>query len=158
MKKSLTLKMKIVMASLATVMTLVNSSSAEDDQVYMTISSKLGQGFGKVIEIEGKVFIPPNKGQKGYLRKKMIEVRRIGTRRLTKPLVIELATKKSALIIIPASDTQVKLRGYESGYFSGTPHTVFAKIKPVVAGASGFGFVHIFEVTKLLEPEKAQQN
>ncbi len=149
--------MKTVLATFAAVMLFVNSSAAENNQVYMTVSSKLGQGFGKVIEIEGQVLIPPNKGQKNYLRKKMIEVHRIGTRRLTKPLVIELSTKSSTLIIIPSSGKQVKLRGYESGHFSGTPHKALAGIKPVVARTSGFGFKNIFEVTKLLKSEKVQQ-
>ncbi|MFK7776998.1 MAG: hypothetical protein QM501_02595 [Gimesia sp.] len=146
--------MKTRITTFAVIMILVNLTAAKDPQDFKTLTPLLGQGFGKIIEIEGEVFVPPNKGQKRYLRKKWIQVHRIGARRLTKPLSIELASFSSTLTMIPASGTQIKIRGYETGHFSGIPKKAFADI-PQIAHR-GFHFKSIFQVTKLLKPAKVE--
>lgn len=143
--------MKTRIITFAVIMMLVNLTAAEDQQDFKTLTPLLGEGFGKIIEIEGRV-VYPKPGPKRYLRKKWISVDRIGARRLTKPLSIELATFGFARTLIPASGTQIKIRGYETGHFSGIPNKAFADI-PQVANR-GFGFKSIFQVTKILKPEK----
>ncbi|MCH9654448.1 MAG: hypothetical protein K0U86_14585 [Planctomycetes bacterium] len=146
--------MKTRIITFTVIMMLVNLSAAEDPQDFKTLTPLLGEGFGKIIEIEGEVFVPPNKGQKRYLRKKWILVDRIGARRLTKPLSIELASFSSTLTMIPAKGTQIKIRGYETGHFSGIPAGAFLDIQQ--RASREFHFKNIFQVTKLLKPAKVE--
>lgn len=123
-------------------------ATAEDKNNSITITPILGAGFGKIIEIEGKIVDDTDTRIRSHLGKKLIKVHLVGTRQLNKPVVIELERFSFAGMKIPGRGNQVKLRGYETGYFSGIPNKAFSDIPQVAT--TNFHFRSVFQVTRNL--------
>ena len=121
----------------------------------MTISSLLGAGFGKMIEIEGRIVDDQDTRLRAHLGKKLIEVQQVGTHALPKPVLIELLVFRWTDIPIPVRGTVVRFRGYETGGFIGIPNEAFEDVPSVATTAHHFQ--SRFQVTKLLKQTKAQQ-
>ncbi|MBB5350484.1 hypothetical protein HNR46_000712 [Haloferula luteola] len=123
--------------------------AAEDQGEGISISSQLGAGFGKMIEIEGRIVDDQDTRLRAHLGKKLIEVKRVGTHALTKPIVIELLVFGWIDISIPERGTVARFRGYETGGFTGIPNEAFEDVPFVPTTAHHFQ--SRFQVTKLLK-------
>ena len=145
--------MKLLLATLIAAMTL--HCAAEEQGDVITISPLLGAGFGKMIEIEGRIVDDQDTRLRAHLGKKLIEVQRVGTHALTKPVVIELLVFGWADIPIPERGTVARFRGYETGGFTGIPNEAFEDVPSVATAAHHFQ--SRFQVTKLLKQTEAQQ-
>ncbi|QDT44730.1 hypothetical protein Pan241w_48460 [Gimesia alba] len=149
------MKLITVLTTLVAMIISVPLSAAEDDKNPTTITPSLGAGFGKIIEIEGKIVDDTDTRLRSHLGKKLIKVHTVNTRRLAKPVVIELTKFSFAGTKIPVRGNQVKLRGYETGHFAGIPNKAFADIPQVAT--TNFHFQSVFQVTKRLKPAQVQQ-
>ena len=129
---------------------------ADEDKKTTVLTSRLGSAFGKIIEIEGKIVDDRDTRLRSHLGKKLLEVYHVGKRKLEKPVVIELGVFSFTDIKIPNRGTQVRFRGYETGYFVGIPRKAFKDI-PIVA-TTNHHFQSRFQITKRLEPTKAEQD
>jgi hypothetical protein len=145
--------MKLLFATLFAAMTLHCASEEQGDAI--TISPMLGAGFGKIIEIEGRIVDDQDTRLRAHLGKKLIEVQRVGTHALPKPAVIEVLVFGWTDIRIPERGTVVRFRGYETGGFTGFPNEAFEDVPSVATTAHHFQSQ--FQVTKLLNQTKAQQ-
>jgi hypothetical protein len=70
------------------------------------------------------------------------------------PVIITLRVFPSSGIKIPRKGTWVKLRGYETGEFSGVPHEAAKDIPNLET--SEHTFENLFQVTKILETKLAE--
>ena len=144
--------MKLLLATFFAAMAL--HCVAEEQGDVITISPLLGVGFGKMIEIEGRILDDKDTRLRAHLGKKLIEVLRVGTHALPKPVVVELLVFGWTDIPIPKRGTVARFRGYETGGFTGIPNEAFEDVPSVATTAHHFQSQ--FQVTKLLEQTKAQ--
>jgi len=126
---------------------------AEDKPKPVTIASMLGQGFGKIIVIEGKVIDDTDTRMRAHMGKKLLEVQKVNGQKMANPPQIQLSSFSFSKVDIPERGTLVQLRGYETGGFSGIPGKAFDDI-PMVA-TTGYFFKTQFMVTKVLRQVKA---
>jgi hypothetical protein len=129
--------------------------SAENKKEPIAISPLLSTEFGKLIEIEGRIVDNTDTRLRAHLGKKLLEVHRVGTVELKQPVVIELLVFGFTDIKIPARDARVRLRGFETGGFTGIPNEAFKDI-PAVA-TPDHHFESRFQITKLLPESNTQQ-
>jgi len=115
------------------------------------IAPLLGAGFGKIVEIEGKLMDGDGAGRKAGVGEKFIEVKRVGESAFG-PVVMKLEAAPG-LGNAPAGVTVVRCRGYETGGFCGIPRAAMADL-PEMASAE-HGFQSVFAVTRWLEVKEA---
>ena len=128
---------------------------ADEDKKPIELSPRLGSGFGKLIEIEGKIVNDRDTRLRAHLEKKLLEVDRVGERRLANPIVMELSVFSFTEIKIPVRGTRVRFRGYETGGFTGIPREAFEDIGLVAT--TNYHFQSRFQITKRLKLTKAEQ-
>jgi hypothetical protein len=107
----------------------------------------LGAGFGKVIEVEGKILDEADTRRLGDAGAKLIEVSHVGGVAVD-PVAIPLELEVGAGEL-PARGTAVRFRGYETGGFLGTPREAFADLKDIAT--TQYFFQSRFAVIKQLE-------
>lgn len=146
--------MKLITAILCAAVGL--HCAAEEENHSITITPLLKSGFGKMIEIEGRIVDDNDTRLRAHLGKQLIQVERVGSIALPQPVVIELLVFPWANIPIPERGTFVRLRGYETGGFVGIPTEAFKDVDSVAC--TDHHFNSQFQVTKLLDQAKPQQS
>ncbi|MGI9242165.1 MAG: hypothetical protein ACR2RV_15305 [Verrucomicrobiales bacterium] len=111
-----TFLMPLILSALA----LATSLADEDGSKSVTVTSKLGQGFGKMIEIEGRLVETRERNIGNY--KESIKVHWVNNKKIDPPVLISVSML--SLIgegALPEEGDWIRIRGFESGGFSGFP-------------------------------------
>ena len=108
----------------------------------------LATDFCKIIEIEGQVLDGNDTGKKADSGQTMISINTVEGRKLVAPIDMPLSVFSFSSFELPKSGAKVRLRGYETGGYTGIPQEAFKDI-PRVATTSHH-FKHYFQVTKIL--------
>lgn len=130
-------------------------SSRADQEEGVVLKPRLGAGFGKMVEIEGRIVTDRDTRRRAHLGKKLIEVEWVGEKRLEKPVVLLVSMFAFAKVELPKRGTVVRFRGYETGGFSGIPKDAFKDL-PAVA-TTNYHFKSWFQITKPLAPVKVKE-
>lgn len=129
---------------------------AEGESKELEIRPILGDAFGKIIEIEGKMVNSKDTRMKAHEGRTLISITRVDERQLKQPLVVDVFYFKFTTFKLPERGTLVKFRGYESGRFTGIPNGAFKDIPRVPA--TNFFFQSHFVVTRSLLPKQEPEN
>lgn len=121
----------------------------------VVLKARLLAGFGKMIEIEGRIVTDEDTRQRAHLGKNLIEVQWVGEKKLNKPVVMLISMFGFAKFELPKRGSLVRFRGYETGGFSGIPKGAFEDI-PTVA-TTDHHFQSWFQITKELKPVKSKK-
>lgn len=147
--------LKHALTTCVILLSICGGLAAAEKEELSEIRPLLGQGFGNIIEIEGRMMYEETGRTKAWCKKKRMQVHKVGDQKLKKPVMITLETFSFARTLLPANGTLVHLRGYEIGRFGGIPRKAFADIPQVAT--TGFHFEHVFQVTKLIKSEQPQK-
>lgn len=108
----------------------------------------LARDYGVLIEIQGTITDPESPASKiGGV--KLIRITEVGGEALSEPVAMELSGFPYHPVPVGATGQQIRLRGYESGSFTGIPADAFRDLPQ--ASSTAFSFTHVFMVTKRLD-------
>lgn len=128
---------------------------ATDNKNGIMIFPTLGSEFGKVLEIVGTVVDEKDSQMRSHVGRKLVEVNRVMEETLDEPIIVEVRVFQAAnLDLFPARGTQVTLRGYETGEFTGIPDEAFADIRRFAT--TDHHFQSYFLITKILGQTRAE--
>ena len=136
------------MKNILYILLLLASVNAIADNTEIKIHPRLGHNFGDIIEIEGTINTGEDTRMKADQGKVLLFIKKVNGKNTIRPMIIELRTFSFAGTVLPKRHTIVKLRGYETGSFTGIPKEAFKDI-PSVSTTTHY-FKSIFQVTKVL--------
>lgn len=123
-----------------------------------SVSSLLGHGFGKIIEIEGLIVDVRDTRMKAHEGRKFMKIYWVGGKALEEPQLIEVMAFGFSAVKIKNRGAWTRLRGYESGGFRGIPSEAFGHDDQVPRVAStDFHFESTFRVTATSKTKNAVQ-
>ncbi|NWK57656.1 hypothetical protein HW115_18710 [Verrucomicrobiaceae bacterium N1E253] len=142
-------------------LSLVSCNRKQDDNVKtealdtevksQTITSILGEGFGKVIEVEGRLVLPRRMAHRDKL---IMEVHWVNDRQIAPPIVIITHGWGLTDEWVGKTGDWVRLGGFEGGRHKGAPKEAFPK---GAYGGAEFYFDSEFNATARLEPKQTEQ-